>query len=83
VSHADELLGALAPILGVRLPDAPAVVARMTLGEVIDRLAGAGIADDWPIRVLADALEDVRARAGRQTDVDRSIGGRRHGRGFR
>jgi len=83
VSRADDLLEALAPILGVRLPDAPAVVAFLSLDEAENFLAAAGIADDWPIRVLAAALDEMRERARRQTDVDRSIGGRRHGRGFR
>jgi len=83
MSHADDLLEALAPILGVRLPDAPAVVALLSLDEAENFLAASGLADDWPIRLLADALEEIRQRAGQQTDLDRSIGGRRHGRGFR
>ncbi|HEY5024440.1 MAG TPA: hypothetical protein VII76_05640 [Acidimicrobiales bacterium] len=78
MSHADELIEALATALGKRLPDAPAAVALLPLAEVCELLEAAGALDDWPILVLAVALEEIRDRERHQAQRDRSIGGRRH-----
>jgi len=73
----EALLDVLAPIIGIRRPDALTAVAVMTLDDVERLLDGAGIADDWPTLQLANALEEVRQRARRQTERDWSAGGRR------
>jgi len=72
------LLADLAPLIGVRLPDAPAAVARMELGEVRNLLDGAGVGDRWPMLLLAYTLDEVRLAARHQAEVDWSAGGRRH-----
>jgi len=80
---ADDLLEVLATITGTRLPDAGALVAALSLADVEDLIAEGGLTDEWPTRIVADALEELRQRASHQTELDRSIGGRRHRGGLR
>ncbi len=83
MSRPDELLKSLATIRGIARPDAVDVVAAMSLADVCELLEAAGALDDWPILVLADALEEIRERSSHQAQRERSIGGRRHRGGLR
>jgi len=76
--RADALLDELAAITGRRRPDMVDVVTPMTLSDVRELLEGAGRAEEWSIRVLADTLEEIHELARRQAYRDWSIGGRRH-----
>ncbi len=72
----DALLEAVATVTGTPLPDAPELVAFMSLNE-LERILADVPPGDWPTRVVADALEDIRRQVLHQRLLDHSIAGRR------